>query len=168
MNQQSRETLKSEISESTLMGIQSITDLRMNSKDKIRQNIQDFISHKTGSKGEVYSQLNLKSFYIGKYKNPELVSKAEASYESLNIKDFYSKTKFGSFHKLYQRNNKYSTLYNEPLFSGCCSPADNHQNGDANQGVRFMPKDSHENLDKLNLDMASKVKLISRNNVDQK
>ena len=162
-NPEGKIPLKTEDSGSNLMGIQSISDLNMHSRDLIQRSIQDFISHKRNSKTDSCSQLNLKNFYIGKYKNPDLQSNNNAiSYENLNIKE-YSNSNFGNFNKFYQKNYKFSTLFEEKLPSGCCSPSSDDQSIENNSNmVRFMPKDSYEDLEQLNINMASKVKLISR------
>ena len=54
-------------SQSNLLGIQSIADLKSQARDGIRKSIQEFI---TQSKSTSKSTINLKSYYVGKYRNP--------------------------------------------------------------------------------------------------
>ncbi|CAI2364750.1 unnamed protein product [Moneuplotes crassus] len=167
-NKEGQNNLQGEYSEVNF-GLQDIIGRRNDSRDGIRRTIQDFISHTRSSKQDACSKINLKSFYLGKYQNPHLDNNRTTSYESINVKESKN-SKFKGFQKFYQNIKKYSTLCEEPLVSGCCSPNSENlsmENSSSNM-ARFLPKDSHEDLDKLNFEMATKVKLISRKDILRK
>lgn len=137
-------------SEGILFGIKSIKDLRTMTRDKLKRSIHDFISHKRMEEQDKMANMNMKSYYVGSYRNPDLLQTLGAHYESLNIKE-QAKTKFGGFHNVSQGPSKWSTLYEEPFMSGCCSPNSDNLSLETNRQVyRFIPKDSHENLEVMN------------------
>lgn len=116
-NPEGKRSIKQDNSDDNLLAIQSISDLRSISRTGIRRNIHDFISHKKDSELNSNSQVNLKSYYLGHFKNPDFLHSIGTNYENLNFKE-YSKTKFGCFDKINQIN-KWSTLHEDPLLSGC-------------------------------------------------
>lgn len=116
-NPEGKHSIKPDTSDENLLGIRSISDLRSISRTGIRKNIHDFISHKKDTELNSNSQVNLKSYYLGHFKNPDFLHSISTNYENLNFKE-YSRTKFGCFHKINQIN-KWSTLQEDPLASGC-------------------------------------------------
>ncbi|CAI2365078.1 unnamed protein product [Moneuplotes crassus] len=150
----------------TQISLQDLVGERSSSGEGVRKPIHNFISHNRNPMLEAYSKIDLKKFYLGKHRDPKLRNNRTTSYESLNVKE-PKKPKFQGFQKFYQNLKKYSTLSSEPLISGCCSPKSDNISLDqgSNNFARFIPKDSHEDLQKWNFELATKVKLISRKEI---
>jgi len=101
--------------DASLLGIQSINELGPNSritlnKGTIKTCISDFISHERSHSTNKVGKVNMKSYYVGRYKNPEISNTIQINYEDLNLNEF-SNTKFGCMHKLSQNSSKWNTLY---------------------------------------------------------
>ena len=108
------------------------------------------------------SKLNLKSLYLGTYRNPEL--NASMHNMSLNYNKIpESDVKNESLILKSNTSSKFNTLYDEPMVSGCCSPTDSMQANESCNRFRFLPKDSQESFDMLNHNISSKVELKPRN-----
>jgi hypothetical protein len=149
-----------------LLGIKSISNLRSITRNSIQKNIHEFITQKKEKEALSNSQVNLKSYYLGHFKNPSFLHSIDTNYESLNFNND-SKNKFGCFN-LMNHLNKKCALNEDAGVSGCGSPKSDDLSIENNkQCFRFMTKDSYEDLDKLNVDMASKVKLLSRSGAPQ-